>query len=164
MPSRVRPVVFLDVDGVLLPFGGTRPAAPILDPAEHDHPLLHRLDRSLGPLLLGLDADLVWATTWMADANDLLAPRLGLPPLPVVDFLEDDDPGSHLHWKTRALVAWAGDRPFAWLDDEFTDVDRDWIEARHTRPALAYKVASAVGLTRADLDAVARWLDRVSSG
>jgi len=30
--------------------------------------------------------DLIWATTWEHDANKHIAPRLGLPPLPVVEF------------------------------------------------------------------------------
>jgi hypothetical protein len=34
--------------------------------------------------LLELECELVWATTWMADANDEICPRLGLPALPVV--------------------------------------------------------------------------------
>jgi hypothetical protein len=58
----------------------------------------------------------------MADANDVVAPRLGLPWLPVVDF--DDEPERGLHWKTRCLTQWAAVRPFIWLDDEITDADR----------------------------------------
>jgi hypothetical protein len=61
----------------------------------------------------------------MADANELVAPRLGLGQLPVVEFPDDDeDPGPGLHWKTRLLTARAGGRPFVWLDDEIADADR----------------------------------------
>lgn len=64
----------------------------------------------------------------MADANDLVAPRLGLPELPVVDF-PDDDTEQALHWKTASLTRWAAGRTFVWLDDEITDVDRRWVQA-----------------------------------
>ncbi|MEU9895121.1 hypothetical protein ACIBCS_03055 [Streptomyces phaeochromogenes] len=33
-------------------------------------------------LLMALPCELVWATTWMAEANETVAPRLGLPELP----------------------------------------------------------------------------------
>jgi hypothetical protein len=81
------------------------------------NPLLHRLDPADGRRLLALGCQLVWATTWMADANDLVAPRLGLGQLPVVEFPDDDDDRERgLHWKTTFLTAWAGGRPFVWLD------------------------------------------------
>ena len=34
-----------------------------------------------GPRLTALGCDLVWATTWMAEANESIAPRIGLPSL-----------------------------------------------------------------------------------
>ncbi|GIF00010.1 hypothetical protein [Actinoplanes rishiriensis] len=105
---------------------------------------MERLDPADGRRLLSLGCDLVWATTWMADANEIVAPRLGLPQLPIVPFSDDDEPERGLHWKTRGLTAWAGSRPFVWLDDEVTDADRRWIRAHHrpppptTRPPLAH--------------------------
>jgi hypothetical protein len=97
------------------------------------NPLLARVDPALGPKLLALPCDLVWATTWESEANECLAPLLGLPQLPVVTWLEpsDEPEPAALHWKTRMLVEWAAGRPFAWLDDEITDADRTWAEAYH---------------------------------
>jgi hypothetical protein len=43
-----------------------------------------RLRLDAGPRLAELPCTLVWATTWLADANTEIAPRLGLPDLPVV--------------------------------------------------------------------------------
>jgi hypothetical protein len=82
-------VIFLDVDGPLITFSG-RPAnrAPGLDtaraaqPGGCGNPLLGRLDPEDGRRLLELGCDLVWATTWMADANEVISPLLGLPELP----------------------------------------------------------------------------------
>ena len=78
--------------------------------------MLDRLDPADGRRLLGLGCRLVWATTWMTDANDLVAPRLGLAELPVVEF-SDDEPQRGLHWKTEFLTRWAAGRSFVWLDD-----------------------------------------------
>jgi hypothetical protein len=61
------------------------------------NPLLDRLDLADGPKLLALGCQLVWATTWMRDANDLIAPLLGLPQLPIVDFPDSNEPERGLH-------------------------------------------------------------------
>jgi hypothetical protein len=65
-----------------------------------------------GPRLAALPYDLIWATTWMDDANETIAPRIGLPQLAVLIWPEPTDTDEHderngLHWKTRTLVDWA---------------------------------------------------------
>ncbi|MFI7504271.1 hypothetical protein ACIBVL_38495 [Streptomyces sp. NPDC049687] len=150
-------LLFLDVDGTLLPFGG---ADPYPEHGTSPHPLLPRLDPALGPRLLALGCEPVWATTWLDDANALLAPWLGLPPLPVVEWPEDEvgpSPGG-LHWKTRPLVDRAAGRPFVWFDDEITDADHAWVAARHPAPALLHRVDHRRGLTDADFAAVEAWI------
>jgi hypothetical protein len=97
----------------------------------------------------------------MADANEVVAPRLGLPALPAVDWPDDEDDqrlGLGLHWKTVALSRWATGRAFVWLDDEVTGVDQRWVAANHPQPALLHRVDPRSGLTQADLAAVAEWL------
>lgn len=82
-----RPLLYLDVDGPLLPFGAAEYPNHGTDPEACDvdaNPLLARLDPGHGPRLLRLPCDLVWATAWMQEANTYIAPRLGLPDLPVV--------------------------------------------------------------------------------
>jgi len=113
-------LLFLDVDGPLLPFGE--------DPQHtrrHATPdsRLSRLSPRLGLRLAALPCELVWATTWEDDANAEVAPRLGLPTLPVVNWPESsgherEDIWLGLCWKTRTLVDWADGRPFVWVDDE----------------------------------------------
>lgn len=147
--------IFLDVDGVLIPF-----RSRVLSPGDGTgNPLLERLDPDDGPRLLALGWPLVWATTWMHDANDAVSPRLGLPRLPVVDFPDDDDGVAGVHWKTAHLVRWAAGRPFVWLDDEITDTDRRWVVEHHPVPALLHRVDPRTGLAGTDLSAVRRWLD-----
>jgi hypothetical protein len=164
-----RPLLFLDVDGTLLPYRGAQlPAAP--HGWKHwqspSNPQLAKLDRRHGPRLLALQADLVWATAWMHDANEVIAPLLGLPPLPVAELPEapDEDQPGVLHWKTRALVHAAAGRPFAWADDEITDLDRAWVSANHPGHALLHRVDSLNGLTSADLATLEDWLQNPTAG
>ncbi|MFI8828145.1 HAD domain-containing protein [Streptomyces sp. NPDC053431] len=177
----MRPLLFLDVDGPLIPFGGPGPHpsyAP--EPPRDAHPLLHRVDPAHGRRLLALGCEPVWATTWADEANDVLAPRLGLAPLPVVDWPEDEGEGEgesggegeragggggvgvgsvgRLHWKTRPLVGRAAGRPFVWLDDEITEADRRWVALHHPAPALLRRVDPRTGLTDADYAAVVAWV------
>jgi hypothetical protein len=159
------PIAFLDVDGTVLPFRArpTDPARPqtsrVLpgDDAQ-GNPLLERLDPADGPKLLALGCQLVWATSWTTDANDLIAPRLGLPQLPVVDFPDNDEPAPGSHWKTACLARWAVGRPFVWLDDEITDADRRWIQIHYPGTALLHRVDPSVGLADRDFDHIRDWL------
>lgn len=171
MTGSARPLLFLDVDGPLIPFGATRQQLPdgypVFEP-EHGpveaagNPLVTRTDPGLGPRLRALPCELVWATTWMSEANECLAPWLGLPELPVVEGPEPspEDGAGGLHWKTPALVRWASGRPFAWVDDEITAIDRAWVEAHHPGRALLHRVEAWRGLTGADFAALDAWLRR----
>lgn len=110
---------------------------------------------------MSLGCQLVWATTWMTEANEVISPRLGLPDLPVVEWPDgDEDPERGLHWKTVFLTRWAAGRPFVWLDDETTDADRRWVKAHHLARALLHRVDPYTGLTEADLSTIRRWLVR----
>lgn len=124
-----RELLFLDVDGTLLPSDGAKLDATLVDWQEWQsqrNPRLAAIDRTKGRRLLALACDLVWATAWMRDANEVIAPLLRLPPLPVADLPEAplENRIGALHWKTAALVAAAaGRRRFVWLDDEISDND-----------------------------------------
>ncbi|XVQ07440.1 hypothetical protein ACQP1W_33230 [Spirillospora sp. CA-255316] len=71
--SAQRPLLFLDVDGPLIPFGTPPPRYPDGHPTfDTDdrpvpagaNPLLSRIDPAHGPRLAALGCELVWATTW----------------------------------------------------------------------------------------------------
>ncbi|MGW0566929.1 HAD domain-containing protein [Streptomyces tauricus] len=176
-----RVVLFLDVDGPLIPFGPSAggPRGGSGSPASGSgsggaecrpipgNPLLGRLDPAVGPRLLALGCDLVWASTWLDDANEVVAPRIGLPELPVVRWPDTRADASTaaapegprgLHWKTRHIVEWAGRRPFIWVDDEIGAMDRFWVDAQHRGPSLLHRVDPGRGLTDEDFGVLADWL------
>jgi hypothetical protein len=148
-------LVFLDVDGTLLPFGSSS-GSP-----DGTESLLAGIEPRHGPRLAALPCELVWATTWMEQANETIAPLLGLPRLPVLDALAPtvEDDYFKLHWKTRAIVGRAAGDAFAWMDDEITDADREWVDDQHPAPALLLQVDPLRGLTVHDIDALETWLE-----
>ncbi|MFI1655103.1 HAD domain-containing protein [Streptomyces sp. NPDC020472] len=162
------PLLFLDVDGPLIPFGADPQEYPAhaLSPRLRGagmNPLLARVDPRHGAKLTALPCEVVWATTWMDEANECIAPLLGLQQLAVVVWPEPSDTDERderegLHWKTRALVDWAAGRPFVWVDDEVTDTDRIWVAAHHQGRALVHRVDARLGLTDDDYAALTSWL------
>jgi hypothetical protein len=159
------PLLFLDVDGPLLPFGRSGPSERgDMNDVAH----LSRLRVDAGPRLAALPCTLVWATTWLEDANTEIAPRLGLPGLAVVTWPEPtlaqerEDQWLGLCWKTRTVVDWAAGRPFAWVDDEITDADREWVSGSHPAPAMLRSVDSSRGLTDRDFDVLGAWLGQLA--
>ncbi|MFJ7272060.1 hypothetical protein ACIQV3_36450 [Streptomyces sp. NPDC099050] len=163
-PYDRRPLLFLDVDGPLIPFGSPHGHSVHAAPGTADpsgcHPLLARADPALGPRLAALPCELVWATTWGEDANLCLSPRLGLPALPVVEWPEPSatDGRGAVHWKTGGLVTRAAGRAFAWVDDEIGDADRRWVSGHHPGPALLHRVDPRIGLGNADFTVLEAWL------
>ncbi|MFE2508889.1 hypothetical protein [Streptomyces naganishii] len=140
------------------------PASGLEVAVDQGNPLLGRLDPDLGLRLTALGCDLVWASAWMEEANEAVAPRIGLPRLPVMawpDACADDSPRG-LHWKTRHLVEWANGRPFIWVDDEISSMDRLWVAAQHAGPALLHRVDPTKGLEDADFWVLAGWLGTTS--
>ncbi|MER6501979.1 hypothetical protein ABT218_21950 [Streptomyces sp. NPDC001455] len=166
----MKPLLLVDIDGPLNPYaalmnrrvpdGYTRhwmrptgwefgPPLPVLLNPEH------------GRALLGLAGryELVWATTWMDEANVWIGPRLGLPPLPYVDWpsLPVAAP-EDTYWKTPYIVAYAAGRPFAWIDDEIADRDREWVH-RQGAAALLLWIDPRTGLLPGDFETLAGWAD-----
>ncbi len=150
-----RPVLLLDLDGVLNPFAAQRCPDGY---AEHEFfpgesPARYR--RADGSWIRDLASvgDVWWATGWGADANRLYAPMLGIQPLPVVRFPPVPFPPEA---KIPAIAAAVGDRPVAWIDDCHTAAGRHWAAGR-AAPTLLVPVDPAVGWTRADVERVIAW-------
>ncbi|WP_371672301.1 hypothetical protein OG985_34520 [Streptomyces sp. NBC_00289] len=165
-----RPLLFLDVDGPLNPYAAQPERRPegyttIRASVRPGRPLRVWLNPSHGPALLTLDYDLCWATTWMDAANRWIAPVVGLPELPWVDFGEGlfAVRPDGVHWKTEAIVAYAGGRAFAWVDDEQSPADEVYVAGRHPGSALLYHVDPRIGLRERDFTALARFAAAVQT-
>lgn len=173
MTTATRPLLLIDVDGPLNPYTAnpnrrpegyqTHRMRPSGWQQPWQKPLRVWLNPAHGPALQALPFDLVWCTTWAAEANEWIAPHLGLPSLPVVPWDVDSAPGPRhaqpggTFWKTQYVVTWAQGRPFAWVDDDFDDVDRAFVAKHHEGPALLHHVSPRLGLLPADFDVLAAW-------
>jgi HAD domain in Swiss Army Knife RNA repair proteins len=137
-----KPFLFLDVDGVLCPFGITQPPNYYLvETAEGEA----YVNASHGAALryLGSMFDIVWATMWEDEANVVIGPALGLDRFPFIEFTEGRADGT---WKLPNVQRYAGDRPFVWIDDElFADAYR-WSE-NLSQPNLLVRPNPNVGMT-----------------
>ncbi|WP_428986314.1 hypothetical protein [Streptomyces camelliae] len=85
-----------------------------------------------------------------------------LPELPVADLPEvpEGAGAGALNWKTSALVRAAAGRPFIWVDDAITELDRAWLSTHHRGPALLPPIDSRTGLTEPDFAVLDDWLTR----
>jgi hypothetical protein len=157
-----RPLLLLDVDGVLNPWLMRRL------PAGYQHHQIGIFDVILadwhGPAILELcqeaSLDLVWATTWEDNANNEIAPRVGLPSdLPWIRFTED---AADLFVETRKLAAVrrsVGDRACVWIDDDLWPDAWAWAAQRTDAgvPTLLVQPHPDEGLVAAHLDQIAKW-------
>ncbi|MGW0033382.1 HAD domain-containing protein [Streptomyces sp. NPDC003314] len=163
-----KPLLLIDVDGPLNPYA----AQPERRPEGYEthrmsptgwtgaKPLRVWLNPDHGDELLALAKayELVWATTWKGEANDWIGPRLGLPELPFVDWPQMHGKAPHgTFWKTQYVLEYAAGRPFAWIDDDITPYDREYVERNHLAAALLLRVDERIGLIRPDFDALAEW-------
>ena len=74
-----------------------------------------------------IEFELVWATGWEHDANRLIAPILGLPALPVMEFPRNAD---GRFTKLPTITRFAAGRPLVWIDDELSDAAHAWAVSR----------------------------------
>lgn len=144
-----KPLLFLDVDGVLCPFGCSDNPPPGYIPSERV-PWLWWSPQNVQRLAQLREVyELVWATMWHSDANDVIAPMHSLEPLPVCDLFRhirhDCDFFAHRTYKLEAVADYAGTRPFAWLEDDLYDDAYRWSAAREA-PSLLVRTEPSVGL------------------
>ncbi len=145
MASRGNPYLLIDVDGVLAPFGpGAKPSGfSRYTVGEGEHKVW--LNPAHGGWLSALHQryELVWATGWEYQAVQLIAPILHLPAMAVIEFSQN--PALGAAWKLPDVIAFVGDTPAAWIDDDM-DAEADHWAAHRSSPTLLIKPDRAVGL------------------
>ncbi|MCP9491752.1 MAG: hypothetical protein MSC31_18040 [Solirubrobacteraceae bacterium MAG38_C4-C5] len=117
MQIRDRPLLLVDIDGVISLWGFLPAQAPAGAWCTVDG-ILHFLSAAAADHLraLGERFDLVWCSGWEEKANEYLPHAIGLGPLPHVTF--ETAPGEQTaHWKLHGIDAHALERPLAWIDD-----------------------------------------------
>jgi hypothetical protein len=156
--SMMRPLLLLDVDGVLNPFAATRCPPGFGEYAMFADEDPVRLCPAHGQWIIELGRlfDVAWATGWNDEANRLLAPVLGIPPLPVLTMPRAFQPRD----KVPVIAAFAARRPAVWIDDAHTPEALDWANGRR-EPTLLITVDPAIGLGRASVDEVLRWVEEL---
>jgi hypothetical protein len=155
-----RPILFVDVDGVISLFGFTPGVPELPGPLHWIDGVAHCIPDSVGQRLVRLADrfELVWATGWEERANEHLPLLLGLPgELPYLTFGGNARFGS-AHWKLDAIQAYAGDRPLAWIDDNLDESCHTWAATR-TAPTLLVETDPSRGLEEAHVDALVAWTE-----
>ncbi len=155
-----RPILAVDVDGVISLFGFEEPPDRKLASFQLVDGMMHCISIAAGARLrrLAESYELIWATGWEDRANDVLPGLLGLPELPVVRFDGAARFGS-AHWKLGPLDEFGGLRPLAWIDDSFDSSCYEWAQARQARgaPTLLVPTESDRGLEEAQTEALDSW-------
>lgn len=153
-----RPILAVDVDGVISLFGFDGPLDQVGGRFHLIDGVAHCISDRAGAQLVRLADfyELVWATGWEDRANDHLPNLLGLPDdLPCLHFDGRARFGT-AHWKLDALDEYARHRPLAWVDDSLDESCHAWA-GRRPAPTLLVPTESAVGITEAHTEALVRW-------
>jgi Swiss Army Knife RNA repair-like protein len=164
-PVSNRPILFVDVDGVISLFGFPMDQDRLPGAFHWIDGIAHCIPPDAGPRLgrLAERFELVWATGWEEKANEYLPLILHLEQraLPWLGF-EGRAVFGTAHWKLEAISEYARDRPAAWIDDSLDETCRAWARARPA-PTLLVETESAVGMTDEHVEELLRWADEVSA-
>jgi Swiss Army Knife RNA repair-like protein len=158
LQSRNKPMLLVDIDGVISLFGFHPDQRPEGSFAFVDG-IPHLLSATAGRHLLRLAEafELVWCSGWEEKADEHLPHLLGLPAgLPHLTFGPDAVFGT-AHWKLAAIDAHAGrERPVAWIDDCLDERCQAWAAAR-PGPTLLVQTDAARGMTEQEVQRLLAW-------
>jgi hypothetical protein len=152
-----RPLLLVDVDGVISLYGAARvPPDDLVGTLVDGVP--HLLSRRAAAVLRALapEFECAWCTGWEERADEHLPRLLGLPRgWPHVRFASA--PALDAHWKLSGIDAFAGPgRPLAWIDDAHDTDCHAWAAAR-AGATLLVTTEPDVGLTCSEGEILRRW-------
>jgi hypothetical protein len=168
-PAAAKPLLLVDIDGVISLFGGMSGSTAELfaERAGSFHSIdgmPHFLSSTAAAHLLDLQPqfELAWCSGWEEKANEHLPHLLGLPPsLPFLRF-ERSVGRANAHWKLDAIDEFAGTRALAWIDDALNAACHDWARAR-TAPTLLVETSPELGLTAREAELLSAWAAELSA-
>lgn len=123
----LRPIILLDIDGVINMFGRLGPTQQHIPPGipVQYPPQIHASIARLAKL-----GQLIWCSTWLQLANFGLHSDLGLPELPLIEPLADNPKA--ILWKLNSvakhLAEWQ--KPIIWIEDGFRPQVHSWAQQR----------------------------------
>ena len=156
-----KPILFVDIDGVLNPFAGACPEGfrevDLLP--DDDEPVRICPLHAAWLTELTVSFDLVWATSWNEHERDLLKQALDYPEfagaaaMPPSPFPPEN--------KVDGVSTIAVKSAVAWIDDLVTDRARIWAASR-TEPTILLEADPRTGMTRKHVDKLLAWASALS--
>ena len=157
-----RPLLLIDVDGVISLFGFDHSQPP-----EGKFRFVDGIAHFLSPTVAGHLLELsrwfepAWCTGWEEKANEYLPEALGLGPWPYLELGSVDSRGAR-HWKLDAIERYAGElRAVAWIDDAHDEHCHSWAAGR-PGPTLLIGTDPAVGLTGEQVSELVAWAQELA--
>jgi Swiss Army Knife RNA repair-like protein len=166
-----RPLLMVDIDGVISLFGARWPSVGDGTPATHEGSfhsidgIPHFLSATAAAHLQALASlyEIVWASGWEEKADEYLPGLLGLPAgLPFLRFPRTVGK-ANAHWKLETIDTYALGRPLAWIDDALNPACHEWADAR-AAPTLLVQTQPERGLTDHEAALLEQWARALAAG
>lgn len=161
-PDGSKPVLLLDVDGVLLVVGKRPPPGFEVLKAAKDRVFYCRQHGPWIRDLLKL-ADTYYLTSHQKMAHHDIGRHLKLPRLDWINYGAFQD--TTIGERAAAAQALFPNRGLVWVDDDFRDYEFEWADTRvaNGNPTLLVKPDSERGLQYEHIVAIHNWLGRIAS-
>jgi len=156
----VKPILLLDIDGVLNPVPFDRADVDwAFEPSFMAGPYQMNFSKEMLDAVQRLPVQIQWLTTWCMvphrnELKDQLEPVLGLPPYPYHHAVSPTKMSDRTWWKLRVVRRLLVDHPwnqrFVWIDDDIEGEVADLFDDR----VLTIQPRSNIGITRRHIELI----------